>query len=237
DPISGAPAAGAVLSALWRRRRTGKGGFIDVSQLESSISVIGEHILGFQMDETMPQNRGNRHPVFAPHGAYRCRGEDRWITIAVTSDAEWRRLCNVMEMPELVQNKKFYGLLARHRNQDDLDSLISNWTADKDAIELTHQLQDNAIAPAPVASGEYIFNDPHYQERGLLELVDHPSTGPYFLPGVAWKMSGTPGRVRGHSPRLGEHNTFIYGDLLGMKRVDIDRMDREGVTGTRPDGM
>ncbi|MCH7627002.1 MAG: CoA transferase, partial [Chloroflexi bacterium] len=73
--------------------------------------------------------------------------------------------------------------------------------------------------------------------RGLLELVDHPSTGPYLIPGIAWKMSRTPGRIRWPSPRLGEHNPFVYGELLGMKDEDIARMDRDGVTGTRPDGM
>ncbi len=234
DPISGAHAAGAVLSALWRRRRTGKGGFIDVSQLESSVSVMGEHIVGYQMDGTLPKNRGNRHPTLAPHGAYRCQGDDRWITIAVTSDAEWRRLCEVMEMPELTQNEKFSGLLARHRNQDDLNSIISGWTAEKDAIELMGLLQDNGIAAAPVMSGEDIFNDPHYQERGLLELVDHPSAGTYFLPGIAWKMSRTPGQVRWPSPTLGQHNAFIFGHLLGMSAQAISQLNEDGVTGTEP---
>ena len=137
----------------------------------------------------------------------------------------------------LAADSRYADLLSRCENHDELDEIISAWTRVSDANELMHALQDEGVAATVVFKGEDIFNDPHYQERGLLELVDHPSTGPYFLPGVAWKMSGTPGRVRGHSPRLGEHNTFVYGDLLGMKREDIDRMDREGVTGTRPDGM
>ena len=93
DPISGAHAAGAVLSALLYRRRTGKGMFIDVSQLESSIATIGEHILAYQMNQRPPQNVGNRHPVHAPHGASRCKGDDKWVAIAVTSDAEWPSRC------------------------------------------------------------------------------------------------------------------------------------------------
>ena len=75
------------------------------------------------------------------------------------------------------------------------------------------------------------------QDRGLLELVDHPSTGPYFLPGIAWKMSESPGVVRWPSPRLGEHNQFVYGDILGMTGAQIEKLEQDGVTGTTPDGM
>ena len=232
DPISGAHAAGAVLSALWSRRRTGRGAFIDMSQLESSISVVGEHVLGCQMDGEAPTNRGNRHPSMAPHGVYRCRGEDRWIAIAVASDEQWERLCEAMEAPGLA--RRFAGLLSRHENQDQIDAAISDWTRDRDANELMHMLQLDGIAATPVMSGQDIFDDPHYQERGLLELVDHPSTGPYLLPGAAWKMSRTPGRIRWPSPRLGEHNDAVFGQLLGMSAESVEAMESHGVSGSEP---
>jgi benzylsuccinate CoA-transferase BbsF subunit len=234
DPISGAHAAGAVLSALYRRRRTGKGAFIDASQLESSISVVGEHIIGYQMDGQQPSNRGNRHPVMAPHGAYPCRGDDKWITIAVSTDDEWARLCEVMDRTDLADDERFADLISRLRNQDTLDEVISSWTAGRDPQELAEALQREGIASSPVMTGEDIFNDPHYQERGLLELVDHPSAGMYFLPGVSWKMSATPGSVRWPAPRLGEHNDFVFSEVLGMTASDIARLDEEGVTGTEP---
>ena len=237
DPISGAHAAGAVLSALWHRRRTGRGTFIDSSQLESSLSVSGEHILGWQMDGAEPQNRGNRHPSMAPHGAYRCLGEDRWITIAVSSDDEWKRLCGAMGKPGLATDSRFADMLSRSRNQRELDETISAWTGNRDAHELADTLQENGIAASPVMRGEDIFNDPHYQERGLLELVDHPSTGPYFLPGIAFKLSETPGVVRGPSPRLGEHNGFVFREILGMSSAEIATLDDNGVTGTEPMGQ
>ena len=214
DPISGAHAAGAVLAALLHRRRTGKGMCIDFSQLESSVSVIGEHILDYQMNGRSPTNRGNRHPICAPHGVYPSKEKDSWVTISVASDGEWRELCEAMAAPELGDDPRYADLISRHRRHDELDRLISKWTVTLEAYEVMHRLQPHGVAAAPVASGEDIFNDPHFQERGLLELVDHPSTGPYFLPGVAWKMSGTPGAVRWPSPRLGEHNGFVYGELL-----------------------
>lgn len=235
DPISGAHAAGAVLSALWRRRRTGEGCFIDVSQLESAIMTIGEHLLGFQTSGKSAENRGNRHPVYAPHGAYPCQGEDEWITIAVADDDEWRRLCAAMEMSHLATNPDYADVLARHRNHDTLDAVISAWTQDKSAYDLMYLLQDAGVSATPVMTGEAIFNDQQYQERGLLEFVDHPSCGPYFMPGAAWKMSETTPGVRWHAPRLGEHNAQVFGELLGMDADSIAALEVEGVSGTRPD--
>ena len=234
DPISGAHAAGAVLSALWRRRRTGRGCFIDVSQLESAVTTIGEHILGFQMTGRSPQNRGNRHPVYAPHGAYPCRGEDEWITIAVADDEEWERLCTAMGTRLLANDPDYRDVLSRHRNHDVLDDIIAQWTQSRSSVELMRLLQDAGISAAPVMTGEAIFNDPHYQERGLLEFIDHPSCGPYFMPGAAWKMSETPPGVRWHAPRLGEHNAQVFGELLGMSADAIDELEAEGVSGTAP---
>ena len=183
DPISGAHAAGALLSSLWRRRRTGEGCYIDVSQLESAIMTIGEHLLGFQITGKRPQNRGNRHPVYAPHGAYPCRGEDEWIAIAIADDEEWRCLCTAMDMPQLASDPDYRDIISRHRNHDALDALISAWTQDKPAYDLMHLLQDAGVSATPVMTGEKIFNDPHYQERGLLEFVDHPVVRPLLHAG------------------------------------------------------
>ena len=186
------------------------------------------------MDGKPPENRGNRHPAMAPHGAYPCRGDDRWIAIAVSRDEEWARLCGVMDRPELVADERFADILSRHRNQDVLDEIIGNWTAGQEGWELAERLQGEGVASAPVMAGGDIFNDPHYQERGLLELVDHPSAGVYFLPGVSWKMSATPGSVRWPAPRLGEHNEKVFGQLLGMTDSDIARLAQDGVSGTEP---
>ena len=234
DPISGAHAAGAILSALWRRRRTGQGAFLDVSQLESTIMTVGEHLLGYQMTGQTPHNRDNRHPDMAPHGAYPCRGEDRWVTIAVDSDAQWRRLCEVMGQPHLAGDVRFATQDSRHQNHDALDGIIGSWTATHDAQELSDLLQRNGVAAAPVMTAEDIFNDPHYQDRGVLELVDHPSAGMYFMPGIPWKMSGTPGEVRWPAPRLGEHNSYVFSQLLGMSDQDVYTLDESEVTGTEP---
>ena len=139
-----------------------------------------------------------------------------------------------MGRADLTTDARFADILSRHANHDALDRIIAEWTSAQDARELADTLQRSRVAASAVMSGEDIFDDAHYQSRGLLELVDHPSAGVHFLPGAAWKMSETPGRVRWHAPRLGEHNRFVFGELLGMTDSRIERMDREGVTGTSP---
>ena len=235
DPISGAHAGGATLAALLHRRRTGQGVYVDLSQQESSVCLIGEHLLGFQMTGQKSSPRGNGHPLHAPHGVYPCEGDDQWVAIAVTSDDQWDAICRVIGDPDLASDDRFADSLSRHKHRDAVDRRIAEWTSERSAYEVMESLQAKGIPATPVMSGEDIFNDPHYQHREILELVDHPSTGPYFLPGAAWKMSKTPGRVRWPSPRLGEHNEYIFRDLLGLPTDDVTRLEIDGVSGKVPD--
>jgi len=234
DPITGSHAAGALLASLLYRRRTGKGVFVDLSQLDSSISLIGDSILGFEMTGRNPERRGNRHSYMAPHGIYRCIGEDEWVAIAVGSDAEWQKLCEVIQKPELGQDPRFADMLNRWKHQNELDPILEIWAKDKSSYEIMDTLQNVGIAATPVESAEMIFDDPHYQERELMELVDHPSTGPHFMPGISWKMSKTPGAFRWPTPRLGEHNEEIFSELIGLKDEELDQLEAEGVIGKVP---
>lgn len=189
------------------------------------------------MNGRSPENIGNRHPAHAPHGAYPCEGEDAWVTIAVTSDEQWRNLAEEMGDSDLANDARFADLISRYRHQDELDEIISSWTRDKSGQEIMRALQSRGISCAPVYKVEDIFNDPQFQDRELLELVDHPATGPYFLPGAPWKMSGTPGKVRWPAPTLGQHNRVVFGEVLGMSDAQIQGLDDAGVTGTVPDPM
>ena len=234
DPITGSHATGAMLASLLYRRRTGKGVFVDLSQLDSSVSLIGDAILGFEMNRRNPARRGNRHPYMAPHGIYPCAADDEWVAIAVGSDNEWQRLCGAIGMPKLAQDSRFADVLSRWKRQDELDRLLGEWTKDKSGYEIMEALQGVGVAATPVNSAEMIFDDPHYQERELMELVDHPSTGPQFMPGISWKLSKTPGSVRWPTPRLGEHNEAIFAELLGLKQTELAQLEADGVIGKVP---
>ena len=234
DPITGSHAAGVVLAALRYRRRTGKGMFIDVSQQESAVALIGGDVLAYQMTGQEPERRGNRSALCAPHGAFPCAGDDRWVTIAVTSDQQWRRLGQTIGGPDLAGNGRFATVQSRLRHQDELDGLIMGWTKNKDAYQICRQLQELGIAASPVLRGPDLLSDPHYAARGTFVTVDHPQVGPRRYPGFAWRMSATPGQLRWPSPTLGQHNNQVYGELLGMGREEMAILEEQGLVGTRP---
>ena len=236
DPITGAHAAGVVLAALRRRRRTGKGMFIDVSQQESAVSLIGGEVLAYQVGGEEPERMGNHSPHFAPHNAYQCAGEDRWVTIAVSNDAQWRSLAEVISGPELAAEQDFATGADRLQRQDRLDRLISEWAADKGPYEISHLLQQVGVPASPVMRGPDLLEDPHYQARGTFVEVDHKQVGPKMYPGIPFKMSATPGEVRWAAPALGQHNRLVYGEVLGMTGDEIDRLEERGVIGTKPTG-
>ena len=236
DPITGSHAAGVLLAALRRRRRTGRGMYIDVSQQESSVALMGAELLAYQMTGQEPERIGNRSRWYAPCNTYPCAGEDRWITIAATSDSEWAALVSAIDAPGLADDARFASAEARMAHQDELDAVIAGWTRGQDAFALAEHLQAAGIPAGPVLRGPDLLADRHYAERGTFVTVDHPQVGPKRYPGLPWKMSGTPGEVRWPSPSLGQHNREIFGGLLGLSGEEIDGLESGGVIGTKPTG-
>src|SRR5439155_22395217 len=127
DPNAGLHAAFAVLSALLYRERTGKGQYIDMSQQESTMAVLSEGFMEFAMNGVQPPRNGNRVAHMAPHGAFMCAGEDRWLSIACANDNEWNALCGVMNRPELAADPRFRTHADRKANEDDLEAEIMSW--------------------------------------------------------------------------------------------------------------
>ena len=236
DPITGSHAAGVVLAALRHRRRTGKGMFIDVSQQESVVSLVGAELLAYQFTGQEPERRGNHSPHFAPHNTYPCSGDDRWVAIAVTTDEQWRAMVEVTGQRGLAADPRFGTTSGRLEHQEELDRIITAWTSQKDAYDITYRLQAASVPSSPVLRGPDLLEDPHYAARGTFVSIDHPRVGPRQYPGVAWKMSATPGQVRWPAPTLGQHNPRIYGELLGLERAEIAALEEKGVIGTRPTG-
>ena len=236
DPITGSHAAGILLAALRRRRRTGKGMYIDVSQQESSVALMGGELLSHQMTGQEPERIGNRSRWYAPCNSYRCKGDDRWITIAVTKDSQWASLASLVEAVDLKADPRFTTTESRLSHEDELDSIIADWTRDQDAFALSERLQAAGVSAGPVMRGPDLLADRHYADRETFVTVEHPQVGPRQYPGLPWRMSATPGEVRSPAPTLGQHNREIYGGLLGLSREQIDALESGGVIGTKPTG-
>ena len=215
DHTSGTLAAFAALSALHYRDLTGEGQHIDISEVETLLACMPEAIMEFTMNGRIPLPQGNRDDAMAPHGCYRCRGEDKWVAIAVGNDSEWKDLCLVMGKPELIADERFGDTFCRLKNQDELDRIITEWTRGQAPVDVMTQLQKVNIASAPVYCAEELHKDPHLRERGFFMEINHPEAGRRELPGVFAKLSETPGAIREPDPLLGEHTDWALGELLG----------------------
>ena len=235
DAVAAGNATFAVCLSILRRARTGKGQFIDLSQAESFMTNLGEVFLQYELTGQSRPRRGNRHPAMAPHGVYRCAGEDQWVAIAVRADEEWWEMCEAMQMPQLAHNPSFETLPSRLRNQDELDDIIGRWTRQTSRYHVAQLLQERGVPAGPVLDcGADVYDNPHLQDRDYFQVVDHPDAGTHLLSGQIWKMANRPAVRHGPAPGLGQHNHRILGDLMGISSEALDEMEREQVIGTAP---
>lgn len=231
DAASGAGAAFAVLCALHYRQRTGQGQFIDFAQAENMLPHIGECFMDAAMNQRDVSSMGNHHPAMAPHNCYPCTDEDRWLVVAVESDESWQRLCRGLGEPTWALQEKFATLAGRLQHQDELDQHLAAWTSTQEARAAMTLLQAHGIAAGMVFSEPDAYTDPHLQARGFFETVTHRECGTHSYPGMLWKMSRTPGSIRSAACCLGEHNDYVYRELLGMSAEEIARLRQEGHIG------
>lgn len=215
DHLSGTLAAYAALAALSYRDISGTGQSIDVSEVEALLSCLPGPVLEYTMNGALPQRYDNKDGIMSPHGCYRCQGEDNWVAIAVCSDSEWRAMCLVMGMPELINDNRFQDNACRLKNQLELDNIVTEWTVAQDAHGVLKRLQEAKITCGPVSNGEEVFKNPHLQARGFFVETYQKETGKRELPGVIAKFSKTPTAVKLPDPLYGEHTNWLLNDLLG----------------------
>jgi benzylsuccinate CoA-transferase BbsF subunit len=229
DPTAGLHGAFAVLAALLYRARTGKGQYIDLSQQETTIAVLPDGMMEYVMNGTQPPRNGNRDPAMAPHGVFRCAGEQRWVSIAVRDDAEWARFAQVIGCPELATDARYHTLAARKANEDQLEALVSAWTCGRSAEDVTRTLQDAGIPAFTSFASADIAADSHLNDRGFFVRLNHPEVGVRQHIGIPWQMTGTPCAVRRPAPCLGEQSDYVMAEVLNYPPDAISRLKDDGI--------
>ena len=226
----------AMLSALFHRERTGEGQWIDASQSEVGLFINGTTILDWSANGRIWSRYGNRSPYkpAAPHGVYPCLGEDRWLTLACFTAAEWQALSTVAGHPEWASDAQFKHLAGRLAHQDALDTRIGAWTQSLEAYEAMNRLQQAGV-PAGVCqtAEDRCDHDPQLAELEWLTEVTGTKIGRWPIAEVPVKMSESPayigGRLDRGAPSYGEDNHYVYGELLGMSSQEIETLAEEGV--------
>jgi len=229
DLRSATTSAFAILAALLYRQRTGEGQYMDLSSTEAIAALSGDVFLDYIMNNKVQTRKGNRDNTLAPHNCYRCSGDDKWISIAVSNEEEWQALCRAMGRPDLAEDAKFAAMSDRWQHQDELDELIGEWTGDKTDYQAMALLQDAGVAAAPSMSAEALYKDPHLQQRGIFMEVEHPVIGTDTVIAPPWKLSETPAAIHSHAPLLGQHNEEIFCGMLGMSPEEVKGLEEEKV--------
>lgn len=224
DYISCRFAAFAILAALAYRRRTGKGQYIDQSQFESTVQFMMAPIMDYQVNGTVMTREGNRLPTAAPHGVFRCQGDDRWVAISVMDEAQWRQFCRVIGNPALADDANYAALDQRKKNEAALEDLVTGWTQQHTAEEVERLLQAAGIPANIVEKPSDIYKDPQIEHRRYFTPMEHPFMGSQkFEAQACFILSKTPRDLDRPSPCLGEHNQYVFKELLGMTDDDIAR--------------
>jgi benzylsuccinate CoA-transferase BbsF subunit len=206
-----------LLSALDFRKRTGKGMHIDLAQYEAALYFNAPLVLDYTANKRLGKRHGNSLPGAAPHGVYRCQGDDSWCTIAVTTDQEWRDFCRVIGNPGWTSRDQFSTLLARKQNEDALNRLVQEWTSLHSAKEVMDLLQAAGVSAAAVQTGEEVFKDPQFNHYGFSRYLFYPGIEREIAAEFPFvKLSKTPAEVKMPRPMIGEHNEYICTQILGM---------------------
>ena len=218
-----------MMAALLRQRLTGKGASIDVSQGEVTAYTLGVSYLESSINGVDPEPQGNRSPTAAPHGCYRCQGEERWCVVSVTSDDQWRRLCRVMGNEKLADDGRFASCLARRRNEEALDALMAEWMAARTAEDAAHDLQAAGVAAGVVQNGADLVKDPQLRHRDYFQKYDDSPIGPFEVPRGGLVFEDMPDEDIPLTPALGEHTEQVMREVLGYDDAAIREWKEAGV--------
>lgn len=229
DCPAGRYGAIALMAALLYRRRTGKGMFIDLSQYESALHFLAPVLMDYHVNGRAAIRDGNRHAFACPHGTYPCRGNNDWCAIAVFTDKQWRGLSGSMGDPEWSREDRFSTFSGRKNNEDQLNQLISEWTAAMTAREVMHKLQEVGVPAGVVQKGEDISLDPQLKEFEYFWEMDHPVIGKHQLEAHAFRLSKSPRKLRMRAPCIGEHNECVCREILGFTDDEFVELLNEGV--------
>jgi benzylsuccinate CoA-transferase BbsF subunit len=222
----------AMLSAVYEREQTGRGQHIELSQFESTISFTDTVIFDFLVNDRIQDRTGNRSAYAAPHGVYRCLGEDEWCAITVFTDEEWQSFCRAIERPDLADDETFSTLLGRLHNVEALDRIVEEWTVCRKSAEVMELLQTAGIAAGRVQNVADLLNtDPQLRQRGYWIEIEHPETGKSQGEGWGFILQGAPKPRSRHAPLLGEHTDYVLQKILGMTEDDITQLIIDGVIG------
>ena len=225
DAVAGMAGAQAVLLALIHRSRTGKGQWIDLSQFEVLSTLLETLVLEMSADQSAKFQRrnGNRlpHGGGAPHGVYRCQGDDRWVAITVFTQEDWIKFVATIGNPKWAEDERFTSHAGRNRYADELDNFVESWTSRRTPEAVMETLQAAGISAGVVQTGKDLSQDKHLEDRDFFRKVPDAKDEIRTVEGAPYKLSKTPGGVSKAAPEFGVDQTYVLREVLGMSDDEL----------------
>ena len=218
-----------LVAALLNSRRTGKGATVDLAQIEGTAAVLGTTYLETSVNGDDPQPRGNHYAVAAPHGCYRCQGEDRWCVISARDDEEWRAFCRVIGRAELISDARFTSLDLRLKHRAELDIIVHEWTQARPAEEVMAKLQAAGVPAGVVQTGADLLKDGQLRQRNYFASFADSLIGPFEIPRSGIVFRGMSEESLRLPNRFGADNEQILSELLGYDSATIKQWRREEI--------
>jgi crotonobetainyl-CoA:carnitine CoA-transferase CaiB-like acyl-CoA transferase len=230
DSLSGMFGVIGALSAVYERdvAGTGVGREVDVALYESVFSLLEGTLPEYGEFGAIRQPTGSAIPTAAPSNTYRC-ADGVWLAIGANGDKIFKRLCQIINRPELGESELYDSNPKRVANAPMLDNLIENWTLSQNSLVAEQLLLDNDIPAGRLFNIEDCAQDPHYQARNMVMKVSDPRFGEVTHPGVVPKFIGQEEGISWPGPDVGAHNSAIYTQLLGMSEQQIAEYITQGV--------
>jgi crotonobetainyl-CoA:carnitine CoA-transferase CaiB-like acyl-CoA transferase len=219
----------SLIAALDYRDRTGQGQYLDQSQVEAGLQLLGPQLIDSFATGRALTRSANDDPEMSPHGAFPCAGSDTWVAIAVRDEHDWATLCRVIGHDTWATDPTFADAACRRARAEEIAQAITEWTQQRPPHEAMAILQEAGVPAGAVQSCEELFTDPQLQHRGHWWTLDHAVIGPHAYDAPAWKLSRTPATGRRPGPALGQHSYEVCHDILGMTDDEIAELGAEGV--------
>ena len=221
--------AAMIAGAIDHRRRTGEGQHIEAAQFEMALQFLAPEIIEAQSNGYNATRLGNRARDLAPQGIYPCAGEDQWCAIAIDTDEQWRTLCGILGNPEWSGNPDFNNVSGRLAAHDLIDQHLSDWTRSRTPHAIMDELTSQAVPAGAVQRSSDLSRDPQYKHRQFQKSFEHPVMGDVPYAGNQFRIPGYDAGPYSYAPLLGEHNSEVLKEMLGMSDDAIAEAIANGV--------
>ena len=216
-----------ILSALRHRDQTGKGQLIDVGMLDCQVAILENAMVRYFSTGDIPRPLGRRHPAITPFEVF--ESADGYVVIAIGNNELWRKFCEHVGQPELINDERFNTNALRTENHESLFPILAEIMCHRTTDEWVEALEAIGVPCGPVNTVDKVANDPQVLARDMIAEVEHDTTGTVQVPGIPIKLSETPGQIDAPAPNLGEHTSEVLTGLLGLGAEEVNQLKQDGI--------